>query len=363
MAEPRVTLNLLQHSALQINFIGGMAFFLYPDLVIHSTDEMYWLPIVAGASIGIFGSWLYSKMMSSNPGKDLFEISIGVVGRGWTMVLLFPLVLFMFNSIALMARSHAEMVNMTMLPTTPQWFLNGLLIIPLWSALGGITSIVRTITVLLFIALPFAMAINLLGLVDLEFSLGSPWFKLSADFIRSPEFYASSYVWVGFIYCSVIGKYASDPKHLWKSYGLAVLCFLPMALEAVLLPVLTFGPEFTRTLTFPYIMKMDSIDIYWLPVENLTAIYVSVTMIFVVGTVAMMYFCVARGIHRLFPRFSEKIILWICGGITYSVALLFPSWLWVRRGVFWDTPLRLFLAIGLPVIYIALIWWKKRKER
>lgn len=60
---------------------------------------------------------------------------------------------------------------------------------------------------------------------------------------------------------------------------MAIVCYLPLILAGVLFPLLTFGPEFARQLTFPYVTKMDSIDSYWNLFEDMTAVFVSTAMI------------------------------------------------------------------------------------
>ncbi|MDC3412929.1 GerAB/ArcD/ProY family transporter [Terrihalobacillus insolitus] len=362
MTNKDITVTPRQYTIIQTVFFGGMSFFLYPELVASSTNQAYWIPVLFWFLISLFGAYVYSKMMKPYPRKNIVEISILLIGRKLSFLLLFPLLLFWFNSVALMIRAHAELVNMTMLTMTPTWVLSCLFVIPLIGAIGGITSIVRTLSVYSLICVPLVFGITILGFQDLDYHLGKPWFDSSIDFLTSPEFYASSYIWVGFIYCGIIGKYTEKVGELWKSYFWATLCFLPIVFTIVLFPILTFGPEMTQSITFPYVLKMASVDNYYLIVESLTAVYISSVMIYVIGTISFIYYCIGKAIHDFFPKWEEKKILFIIGGLSYMVALLIPSWDWLRQGVVIESPLRLFVAFLLPLTIIGIHSWKKRRQ-
>lgn len=361
MSNKEITITPRQYTIIQTVFFGGMSFFLYPELVANSTNQAYWIPVLFWLLISLFGAFLYSKMMEPYPRKNIVEISILLMGKKLSFLLLLPLLVFWFNSISLMIRAHAELVNMTMLTMTPIWVLSCLFVIPLLGAMGGITSVVRTLSVYSLICVPLVFGITILGFQDIDYYLGKPWFKSSFDFLTSPDFYGSSYIWIGFIYCGMIGKYAKKVGQLWKSYFWATLCFLPIVITIVLFPILTFGPELTRSITFPYVLKMASVNNYWLIVESLTAIYISSVMIYVIGTISLIYYCIGKAIHNFFPQWGEKKILLIIGGLSYIVALFIPSWDWLRQGVVIESPLRLFVAFLLPMIIVGQYTWKKRR--
>lgn len=358
-----VNINSYQYVVIHIIFFGGMSYFLYPDLSINCTSQAFWVPVVIWVLIAMLGAWLYSRTMAIHPGYDIVEIGILCFGKLGALIVLIPLFLFWFNSIVLMVRMHAELVTMTMLPTTPPWFLSAILVVPLFSASGGIRSIVRSAGIFVVVAVPLSLLMNVNALEHIDFKLGKPWLKPNGDFLFNTDFYASSYVWVGFIYIAVIGKFSSDPMKLWKPYVMAAFCFLPFILAGVLLPLLTFGPEFTRQLTFPYVTKMDSIDSYWILFEDYTAVFVSTTMIYVVSTISLMYFCLGQGIQSFFPNWNKKVVFPMLGILTYIAALAIPSWNWMVQALVWETPLRLYLSWGLPLFILSINAWKRRRNQ
>ncbi|WP_240417124.1 GerAB/ArcD/ProY family transporter [Paenibacillus periandrae] len=363
MNPSKLHISFSQYFVLQIMLFGGTSFFLYPFYVVHATNNSYWIIIVIWMLLGLLGAWLYSCMLAIEPGKDAFAICKQQFGMVGSILFIVPLLWFVGSSIVLMIRSHGEMISMTMLHATPQWFLSGVVFISAFLASGGLISIVRTAGVFVIVSIPLSIGLTLLGLSDNDFQLGKPWLQSNGDFLQEASFYASSYIWTGFIYFAVTGAYSNKPKQLWKPYGIAALFFLPMIGGAVYFPILTFGPELTRSLTFPYITKMDSISHYWLVIENLTAVFVSVSMLYVILAMALMIYCFVIGVRALFPRFKENWLYITTGLWAYGLALIIPSWNWMEQAVIWATPLRLYVVFVIPTAILIKYRIQKGKIR
>ncbi|SFL22334.1 spore germination protein (amino acid permease) [Paenibacillus sp. 1_12] len=363
MTPSKLQISFNQYVVLQMMIFGGTSFFLYPYFIVQATNESYWMIIVIWMLMGILGAWLYSCMLASHPGTDAFDISKQLFGTVGSLLFNIPMLWFIGSSIVLMIRAHGEMISMTMLHTTPQWFLSGVVFISVFLASGGLISIVRTAGVLVIVSVPISIALTLLGLSDIQIQLGKPWLHINGDFFQQTSFYASSYIWAGFIYFAAAGKYANKPKQLWKSYGLAAICFFPIIIGAVYFPILTFGPELTKSLTFPYITKMDSISHYWLVIENLTAVFVSVSMIYVILTIALMIHCFVVGVRTFFPKWNENLLYMITGVLTYSSALIIPSWNWIEKAVIVATPIRLYVIFVIPLAVLIKYRLQEGKKR
>ncbi|MEK3910110.1 GerAB/ArcD/ProY family transporter [Paenibacillus sp. FSL H7-0331] len=362
MNPSKLQISFSEYFVLQIMIFGGTSFFLYPYFIIQATHESYWMIIVIWMLLGMLGAWLYSCMLALEPGKDAFTICKHQFGMVGSLLFIVPLLWFVGSSIVLMIRVHGEMISMTMLHTTPQWFLSGVVFVSAFLASGGLISIVRTAGVFIIVSIPLSIALTLLGLSDIQIQLGKPWLPNNGDFLQQASFYGSSYVWTGFIYFAVTGAYTNKPKQLWKSYGIATVFFFPIIFGAVYFPILTFGPELTRSLTFPYITKMDSISHYWLVIENLTAVFVSVSMLYVILAMALMIHCFVVGIRTLFPKFKENLLYIVTGVLTYGLALIIPSWNWIEQAVIWATPLRLYVVFVIPAAILIKYRIQKGKK-
>lgn len=358
----QLQLSMTQYFGLQMMVFGAISFYLYPYFVIHATDHGFWIPILIWMPLSVAGSWLFSRMLALHQGEDAFSIVKRELGWAGIVLFLLPLIWFMWRSMVVMISAHMEIISMTILPATPSWVTAGVLWIAVFLASGGIGSIVRTGMIFLLVSFPISLALTLLGLSNVEFSLGKPWLHTSGDFLFSRKFYASSCIWTGYLYMAASGKFTKTPGKLWKPYIAAAVCFSPLILGAVYLPVLTFGAEMSRNLTLPYISKMDSIYHYWLVIENLTAVFISSAMLYVILTLALMLHMIVAALRVIFWRWNEWWLYVIIGAATYASTLYVPSWDWIEKAVEWDSPFRLYLMYLFPLAVIVKSLFSERKK-
>ncbi|NWL89490.1 hypothetical protein DMN77_18210 [Paenibacillus sp. 79R4] len=345
-------LSTTQFFGLQIMVLGAISFYLYPYLVINSTSHGFWIPIMIWMLLSLVGAWLFSRMMALHQGKDAFTIVKKELG--WLGILLFvlPLIWYMWRSMVVMVSAHTEIIGMTILHTTPGWVLNGIIWIAVFLASGGFGSIVRTASIFLLVSFPISIILFLLAMSDTHLYLGKPWLQSTGDFLTSPRFYASSCIWTAYLYLAVCGQFSKKPGKLWKSYAAATICFIPLILGSVYLPVLTFGAEMSRNLTLPYISKMDTIYHYWLIIENLTAVFISSSMLYLILALAIMVNLIVTAVKVIFPSWNDKLLYLLTGAITYASTLLVPSWEWIERALMINTPFRLYLMFLFPLVVV-----------
>lgn len=338
---------------LQVLYFGASAGYIYSSLVIRSTASAYWIPILLWGALALFGAWLYSLVLNVSD-APLMETIRSRFGLPVSLLLIAPLVLFMGGSAIVMLRAYTEMISMTMLPSTPIPFLNGLAVVAVFMAWAGIKPIVRAARVFFLITLFLSIVLMLMGLSDIDLKLGSPWLLTSGDFIHSSRFYGSSYLWTGFVFAATLGPYSGNAmKKFWRPSALAILFALPLVLCVVYLPILTFGPELCRHLVLPYVSEIDTIFHYWVVLENLTAVYVSNTMIYVLLALSLKLHALGRTVELLFPSWNKNWIYLLLGAAVYAAAIAVPSWQSIERWIIDTTGLRMYAMFGFPLLILA----------
>ncbi|MDI4648635.1 GerAB/ArcD/ProY family transporter [Cohnella hashimotonis] len=347
-----VRLSDTQYFIMQLAVFGATSYFLYPYLILHTDGGSYWMPIVTGLLAGILGARLFSGLMAQYPGLDAFAAVKRVLG--WPGLLLFaiPYGWYIWRAMTMIARAHAEIVSMTILHTTPLWILHCTVPIAMLLAAGGVASIVRAAAVFVTVGIPVTIGITLLGFSDLDLALHEPWRPTDLSYLGSQSFFKSSFVWVGFLYLCSCGQYARIPGRLWRPYAAAAFCFLPVIAAAIYFPVLTFGVGFAKALTFPFLSKMDSVSHYWLVVENLTAVFLSAVILLVILTLSLMMHSLVAALRALMPFLSARFAYAAVGASTYISAQLIPSWGWIEKGIWADTPVRIYLVLFPPVVWL-----------
>ncbi|MEK0315534.1 GerAB/ArcD/ProY family transporter [Cohnella sp. 56] len=353
MNDAALRLSSTQFFILILAVFGATSYFLYPYLVLHSTEGSYWMPILTGVLVGVLGAKTFSGLMALHPGLDAFAVLRRTLGLPGLLLFALPFAWHVWRAMVMIARAHAEIISMTILHATPLWALHCIVFVAMFLAAGGIASIVRAAAVFIVVGIPVTVGLTLLGFSDLDFTLHEPWDPGHLSFLDSRAFYSSSYVWVGFLYLSSCGQHARRPDRLWLPYTAAAACFLPVMFGTVYLPVLTFGPAFSKVLAFPFLTKMDSISHYWLIVENLTAVFISAAILFVILTLSLMMHSLVAALRAILPFLPARPAYAIVGIGTYVSALLIPSWDWIEKGVWLETPVRLYL-LALPPLVLLL---------
>ncbi|MCS7460585.1 spore germination protein [Paenibacillus doosanensis] len=349
--------------AIQMLYSGAAAGFIYPSFLIRSTAGAYWIPLAVWMTGAMLSSWLYSKMLARLEGNKLLAEIKASIGRIGATILCLPVMLFLVGVLVITLRAYSEIVTMTMLPTTPISFLNGMLIAPAALALAGMAPIIRAARVFFLLAHLLTVTLMVIGLSDVNWTLGSPWLKSDGDFFLDKQFYAGSFMWMGFAITSFIGPYTRESaRRAWRSYTLALLCAIPLIASYIYLPVMTFGRDLSRNLTLPFVSKMDSIYHYWILFENLTAIFVSATMFYALFIMALKMHALGETFQLLFPRANARWIYAFIFIIVYAAATVLSSWRQLEHLIFVTVGLRFYVMFAFPLLALGIFFLARRRN-
>ncbi|WP_168123503.1 GerAB/ArcD/ProY family transporter [Paenibacillus sp. HB172176] len=350
--------------AIQMLYAGASAGFIYPNFIIQSTEGAYWIPLAIWTAGALASSFLYSRLLARLDGGNMIARIQSALGTWGASLLAAPVLLFLIIALVIMLRAYTEMITMTILPTTPISFLNGMLLAPAALAFAGMMPIVRAARIFFLLGFLFTFCLLLIGLSDVKWVLGMPWMRTNGDFLRDKGFYAGSFLWMGFAITSFIGTYTrSSAQSAWKSYAFSLLCAFPFIASYIYLPVMTFGRELSQRLTFPFISKMDTITHYWLVFENLTAIFVSAIMFYLLLIMALKLHAIGEMMKIFMPRANKKILYTCLSLIVYAAATAIPSWRTVENMILLTFGCRFYVMFFFPLLgMLALAYGKKKLE-
>ncbi|WP_041613289.1 GerAB/ArcD/ProY family transporter [Paenibacillus sp. JDR-2] len=347
--------------AIQMLYSGASAGFIYPSFIVRSTEGAYWIPITIWVACAIFSSWIYSRLLIRLNGELLLRRIHASIGLFWTCLICLPVLLFFLTALVIMLRAYSEVITMTMLPTTPISFLNGMLIAPAALALAGIMPIVRAARVFFLLTLLLTVLLLIVGLSDVHWTLGAPWIRTNGDFFYDKRFYAGSFMWMGFVITSFIGPYTrQSARSAISSYTVAILCTLPLIAGYIYLPVLTFGRDLSKRLTVPFISKMDSVSHYWILFENLTAIFVSVTMFYILVIMALKMHAIGEMFSTLMPRANRPVIYAVALLAVYTAATMLTSWREIESITIVTIGIRLYVMFVFPLLGMLALAYGRR---
>lgn len=338
----------------------SLLFFVYPEKIIESTRTGHWEAILVSVLFEFCVLLIYIKGLMWFPGQDLTDIFHESVGKWVSRILLSPLVLYFFMSIFLLARSHAELLTIVFLPKTPIWALLLLLIIPLYAAWKGIHTIYRSSVLYFILFVPVICLALLSSFGNFHYPNAFPLLNTRPDFFMKPSFYSSLFAYSGFLYLGMVNFFVKTPTGKWQPLFTAFFSLIPFYVLSVYIPLLTFGQEAATKFRFPLILTLDTVDIESLIFNRVTMFYVISTLMFVVIYIALLIWASVRIIKKMFIPMNEKYLAILLTFAAYTAGLLVPGWNWVDTFIWWDTSLRLYCMIAIPV---AVFWMAQRKRR
>lgn len=348
--------------SLQALYAGAYAGLIYPSLIINSTIGPLWIPILIWAAASAASGLLYMRLVLQLNGQSMIPFAAGLIGKPIALLLMLPVLLFIFGALTVMLRSYTELVSMTLLPTTPMPFMNGMILVPAGLAMAGIMPIIRSARVLLLLALGMIVLLLAVGVSGTRWELAGPWIGPTWDFFAKRDFYGGSFVWMGCIYIAIIVPFSSKQAKLFqKSFWLALAMTVLLVVSFIYIPVMTFGREMSRALSFPFVSKMDSIYQYWIIFENLTAVFLSAALMCILLILALKLKSIECILKGIWPKLSSKWIIMISAAIVFFISLLIPEWRNIERWLFNSAFLRLYAMFVFPAALFAAIYIKQGK--
>ncbi|QJC51098.1 GerAB/ArcD/ProY family transporter [Paenibacillus albicereus] len=360
---PQPRLSTYAYFCLFALYFGATGGFLYPSLVINSTSGSLWMPILLWAGASAASCLLYARVLGRLGGQPLVPYTRGLLGPAAASLAMLPVMLFAIGAIVVMLRSFSELVSMTLLPTTPIAFLDGMIAPAALLAAAGLPPIFRAARALFLMAFLILLFLMLVGLINTHLYYGGPWLRPDPALLLSGGFFGGSFLWMGFTFVALCGSFDSGSSRKFrKGYLLSLGTGTLLVLAFVYLPVLTFGRELGSRLTFPFVTKMDSVYQYWIVFENLTAIFLSATMLSVMIVLALKLRAIGSMASGLWPRLpADKLIL---GGAlaVFALSTLIPEWRDVESWVFHCIALRLYALFAFPLLLLIVQRSKRAKE-
>ncbi|ASS76529.1 hypothetical protein CIG75_17230 [Tumebacillus algifaecis] len=330
----------------------GSVFLLFPEMIL-LLGRTPWLPILFGMIIQLLLLWLYLSGLRAFPGQNLIDIFLSK-GKWFARLLLLPYIVYLFNGNFIFIRSYAEMMTITMFKQTPIWALAVLLlIIPLYMASKGLSTILRTTMLLSMLFLPMLLATIIASAQNIDIRNAFPIGEFSLQFLGSINFISLFFVFSPFL---ILGMLNHNEKVLTENKRPAMYYLISGAvalfcLIAVYIPILSFGLEMNQRLQYSMLIAIDAVDLEWFVFDRITVFYVSSLLAFVFIYLAIQCWIFTQLVSKLFlPRLKPSLITWSFGLVTLVGTVLIPTWEWVFKAVRLDTPFRFYSMVLIPLL-------------
>ncbi|KKI89433.1 hypothetical protein WQ54_26565 [Bacillus sp. SA1-12] len=338
----------------------GLIFFMYPSNVVDSTSQGHWLPIVLGIIVHFIFLSIYIKGLSFFPKKDIITI-YSSIGKWASALFVVPVLLYFIMIIFITARAYSEIITIVFLSNTPLWAILLLLLsISTYLSVNGVEVIFRTGLLLAILFLPIIIVIFFTSFQNVDWRYTIP-FDSNFQFLKKRTYYESFFAFTGgFLFLGFVQPYFSYKR---GSVLVAAIILIPFFVFSVYIPVLTFGQATASTMFLPYVVVVDAIDINWLMFDRVTMFFLLSLIAFIMIFLSLIMWTASRIINNYLPSIKPvylAIFLSIC--IFFS-SVMITSWKDVEQLFWWNTFLRFYVLIAVPVSIYFFGRRLKRKDK
>ena len=335
----------------------GLIFFMYPSNIIDSTEEGHWIPIFISVIFHLIIVLLYLKGLSLFPGKNIMTIySLG--GKGFLLFFLLPVFLYFIMATIITVRAYSEIITIIFLANTPLWAILALfLALPCYLAVKGLKAILRTGLVISFLFLPLVFFILVTSFQNADFYYVFPLWNNDFSFIKELSYLKSFFaIGGGFLFLGFIQPTISFQS---KKILIAIAVIIPCFVLSVYIPILTFGQATASTFLFPFVLALDAINISWLMFDRVTLFFLLSLITFIMLYISLVLWKAASIVTHSFSFLKPTYILLILSILIYIICLFIPNWSDVETLFKWNTFLRFYVLITVPLsIYLLGLFFK-----
>ncbi|KXG76195.1 GerAB/ArcD/ProY family transporter [Thermotalea metallivorans] len=311
-----------QLAAILSTTIIGVGILSLPRDVAEGVGPDSWLLILIGSILALIHGLLMYCLVRKFPGETLVEFSQTLLGKVLGKVISFGFCIYLLIFSAVEVRVFGEVTKQYLLFNTPLEVLGiTLLILAVYLARSGIEPIARMSEIIFPIATFTAVLIILPLMPELDMSYLKPVLRTPIKkFITTIPAIFFSYV--GIEVLLVFSAFVKDPKKIKNGVFLTVGLVTFFYLSITVITITRFGLEETSHMTTPVLELFKTIDIPGAFVENIEAFIMSIWILSVFMTLAVIYYGASLILSRLLGSKEQNYLVLPLMPIIYFLALI-----------------------------------------
>lgn len=320
-----------------------------------------WLSIVVAGCIAMFAAFFVIKLSQMFPNKTFYQYSYQVIGKPLGYILNF-VVIFYFTMLAgFEVRTMGEVIRSYLLDQTPtEVIIIVFMSVAVYLVTGGVNTILKLfelyfpILFLLFLFM-FSLSFTLFDVNNIRPLLGEG----IQPVLKGIKPNALSYV--GFEVMFILTAYMEKPQKAIITTFIGI--GLSMALYAIVL-ILVIGAltvQEVRTLTFPTMELVKSIEVKGLFLERFETFFILIWIITTFTTYSMGLYMASLGLAQ---TFNKKLSTFIFGLLPFIyISAMYPTDI---NGVFkygdYVGNLSIFVAGIMPFLLWAIAFIRRKRS-
>ena len=311
-------------------------FILGSTLVMGTSSEAkqdVWLASFAAMLLAVPIIFVYARLLSIFPGKNLYLILEHLFGKVIGKLLALPFIWFSFHIGALVIRNFAEFIHIVSFPLTPQYIISFFIILLcIWAVKAGIEVIGRWTSIIFPIVVIAIIVVTLMLSPLYDFSNFKPVLYNGFQPIISTAFSLVTFPFAETVIFTTVLNGLQNNKSTYKVYYWSLLIGGSTILLVAVRSLLVLGAENTEILYFASFSSVRLIDLG----KFIQRIEISVTVVFLFAGFVKASICLyaaSCGLAKVFNLSSYRqvvspvgLLMLLLSGIIYHSTIEMFEW-------------------------------------
>lgn len=313
-----------------------------------------WIANILGMIFAIPILFIYARVLSLFPEKDLFEIVQIVFGNIIGKLISILFVFYAFHLAALIQRNLSEFIHVSAMPETPELvFVITMGLVCIWGVKAGIEVLARWAEFAVPMIIVATLIIIALSITKIDFNYILPILSVDLNVVLKESFSVFSFPFAETVIFMMIGYTFKNKDSKYNIYFTSWLVGGITIVAVTLRNYLVMGQEFVESTFFPTYTAVGLINIgEFLQRFEVIVALVFLCGVFIKGSICLLAAC--KGFANIMNvRDYRDFVAPIGLLMIYFSLILFQSFLEMQ---YWAFNIDKFFAFPFQVILPIIIW-------
>ncbi|NLW56463.1 MAG: GerAB/ArcD/ProY family transporter [Firmicutes bacterium] len=359
------SLSSRQVTLIIVGFTIGAGILTLPSAAAELMGASGWVWVLATGLLFTGAAWVAVKFAQQAPGETLVEYSQKLLGKPLGILYSLFFAAYFFSFLPVETRVLQELVNISLLPTAPTWFVSGSFIFVMaYGASRDIKQLAQVNELLIEIALLTGVFVVILAWQHFEPKNLMPF--LAQDQLHLGNLkvgIGTAFAYAGFQSINLILPYIKQPQEAAKATLKALLTVVGVYTFFTISVIGVFGYKETMAIAWSGLELAKSVNLEAIILERLDLILLIAWLSAIYTTGLLTYYMAALTLSKIWRLPSHAPIVWAMAPLIYYLSTLLKNYFTWNEWSFYISLLTLAISfVFTPLLYLLSLL-KKRGER
>ncbi|MBA2133520.1 GerAB/ArcD/ProY family transporter [Capillibacterium thermochitinicola] len=322
-----------------------------------------WLLVFVLGLLYTGSGWIAARLAAKFPEETIIEYSPRLLGKWFGFLFNVVFILHLFLVIPVNIRILQELVNISLLPGAPTWFVSGsYLLVMIYGATRPVDQIAQVNELLIEIAVLIGSFVALAALQHFKLLHLMPlfsWDQLKLD--KIDQLVGMTFAFGSIPVVSMVVPYIQRPQQVTKATVKAILIITVVYTFFTISVLGVFGYKEAIDLSWVALELAKSVNIQAVILQRLDLILIVswISALFTTGFISS--FLVGSGLAQLLRVRKRSAILWGLVPVIYYLSTLLKNYfVWSKAGFYVALLSLVITFFCYPLLYLLSLWKGKR---